>query len=316
MKKNFLIFMICIQFQIVKSQVSTEIGAEIGKISLSVVMPENSDELDASQLAKLATKISQIVTNYGIDASSPNNNFVIYPKFTIYETNIVEGGMQNIIVVKSELSLFIKQVDNNILFASVSKIINGSGNNALTATTNALSKINVNDKEFKIFLEKSKAKIIQYYESKCLDIIEKAEIFAKKQDFQQALGLLMSVPAEAECYKKAQEKSLVFYKNYQDQECKKIIHEINLNVANNDYTGATENLKLIMPSSSCFEEAKVIITRIENKIDVAQKRQLALQVKVYEDKVALQKQRLDALKEIAIAQQKNRPKIYYNYIIR
>ncbi len=312
MKKIFLIFMICIQFQIVKAQVS----AEIGKISLSVVMPENSDELDATQLAKLSTKISQIVTNYGIDAGSPNNNFVIYPKFTIYETNIVEGGMQNITVVKSELSLFVKQVDNNILFASVSKIINGSGSNAFAATTNALSKININDKDYKIFIENSKAKILQYYETQCLNIIEKAENFAKKQDFQQAVGLLMSVPEETECYKKAQEKSLVFYKKYQDQECRKIIHEINLNVANNDYTQATENLKLIMPSSSCFEEAKIIINRIENKIDAAQKQQLSLQIKVYEDQVALQKQRLDALKEIAIVQQKNRPKIYYNYIIR
>jgi len=51
---------------------------DIGKIALSVVMPENVDGLDNSQISKLQTKISQIVTLSGLGASGYNNNFVIY----------------------------------------------------------------------------------------------------------------------------------------------------------------------------------------------------------------------------------------------
>jgi hypothetical protein len=84
-------------------------------------MPDNVEGLNTSQLSKLETKISQIVVASGLAASGYNNNFVVYPKFAIYETNLVEGGMQNITVITSELSLFIKQVDNNIMFSTISK---------------------------------------------------------------------------------------------------------------------------------------------------------------------------------------------------
>lgn len=312
MRKIFFFITICILSQISKAQSISEIG----KISLSVIMPENIDELDVIQLSKLETKIIQIVTNSGIGASGYNNSFVIYPKFAIYENNVVEGGMQNITVVKSELSLFIKQVENNVLFASISKTINGSGSNQLNAITNALSKINTNDNDFKTFVELGKDKIIKYYETKCSDIILKSESLVKKQDFEQALGLLMSVPEEVSCYNKVQEKSIEVYKAYQNQRCKILIHKVNISVANNNYSEALVTLSQIDPSSNCFKDVQSIIRKIEGKIDVEQKRQLDFQMKVYNDHVALEKLRIDAIKDIAVAYNKNRPNVLYTYIIR
>jgi hypothetical protein len=306
----FISALIFSQFAIAQS------SSELSKISLSVIMPENVDGLDLSQLSKLETKISQIVTNAGIGASGYNNSFVIYPKFSVYETNVVEGGMQNITIVKSELSLFIKQVDNNILFSSISKTLNGSGKNKLAAMTNAISKIDVTDRDFKTFVENGKSKIINYYESKCSDIIAKSEGFSKKQDYEQAIGLLMSVPDEVKCYLKVQQKSIEIYKEYQNQKCKSLIHEVNLSVANNNFSKAIETLSIIDPSSTCFKEAESIIRKIEGKIDAEQKRQLDLKMKVYEDGVALEKQRIDAARDIAVAYYKNRPSVQYNYIIR
>ena len=117
MKKNLIIIVAILAF----SNVMAQSSQEVGKIALSVIMPENVDGLDISQLSKMETKITQIVSSTGLAASGYNNNFVIYPKFALYETNVVEGGMENITVVTCELSLFIKQVDNNILFSTISK---------------------------------------------------------------------------------------------------------------------------------------------------------------------------------------------------
>ena len=55
-------------------------SSDIGKIALSVIMPENVDGLDVSQLSKMETKITQIVSSTGLAASGYNNNFVIYIK--------------------------------------------------------------------------------------------------------------------------------------------------------------------------------------------------------------------------------------------
>ena len=160
---------------------------DVGKIALSVVMPENVDGLDISQLSKLQTKISQIVTVSGLASSGYNNNFVVYPKFAIYESNIVEGGMQNITVVTAELSLFIKQVDNNLLFSTISKPLKGSGSSKELAISNAISKITTNDPDFKTFIETGKLKIIAYYETKCVDIIKKSDSYVKMQQYEQAV---------------------------------------------------------------------------------------------------------------------------------
>ncbi len=313
MKKLFIFF----TFLNVTFTTLAQTASDVGKIALSVIMPENVDGLDASQLSKLETKITQIVSSSGLAASGYNNNFVIYPKFAIYETNLVEGGMQNITVTTCELSLFIKQVDNNILFSSISKQVKGSGNNKQTSITNAISKVPTNDAQFKTFIETGKTKIVQYYESKCQDIITKSESLVKMQNYEEALGLLQTVPEEVSCYSKVQEKSIEAYKAYQNQKCVKQIQEAKTTLAANNYNAALEILSQIDPSATCFNESQTLMKNAESKIDAEEKKQWDLKMKVYGDNVALEKQRINAVKDIAVAYYKSKPTtVNYSYIIK
>lgn len=289
----------------------------VGKIALSVIMPENVDGLDYSQLSKLETKITQIVSNSGMAASGYNNNFVIYPKFAIYETNVVEGGMENITIVTCELSMFIKQVDNNILFSTISKQLKGSGKTKSIAVTNAISKIPTNDKDFQLFIETGKSKIVAYYDSKCTDIIARSENLAKMQDYEQALGLLMSVPEEVNCYGKVQEKSIEVYKAYQNQKCISQLQEAKVEIAANNYNSALNILSQIDPSTSCFKESQTLIENTATKVDQEEKKQWEFQLKKYNDNVALQKQRIDAINEVAVAYYNSKPNtVNYTYLIK
>lgn len=313
MKKYLSIIAIILALNNAFAQSSTDVG----KIALSVIMPENIDGLDASQLSKLETKITQIVSSSGLAASGYNNNFVIYPKFAIYETNVVEGGMQNITVTTCELSLFIKQVDNNILFSSISRQVKGSGNNKQTSITNSISKVPTNDAQFKTFIETGKSKIIQYYESKCQDIITKSESLVKMQNYEEALGLLQTVPEEVNCYNIVQEKSIEAYKSYQNQKCAKQIQEAKTTLAANNYNSALEILSQIDPSATCFNEGQTLMKNAESKIDAEEKKQWDLKMKVYGDNVALEKQRINAVKDIAVAYYKSKPTtVNYSYIIK
>lgn len=291
---------------------------DIGKIALSVVMPDKFEGLNTSQLSKLETKISQIVVASGLAASGYNNNFVVYPKFAIYETNVVEGGMQNITVITSELSLFIKQVDNNIMFSTISKQLKGSGNSKELAITNAISKIPSNDPEFITFIETGKTKIIKYYETKCEDIISKSDAFVKMQKFEQALGLLMSVPEEvSSCYNKIQDKSIIAYKAYQTQKCSELIQKAKTTLASNDFVGALDILADIDPSATCFKEAQTISKTAEAKVTAEEKKQWDFRMKQYNDEISLEKQRINAIKDIAVSYYKSQPTtVSYNYIVR
>jgi hypothetical protein len=316
MKTNKLII-ICLLFfsvlNIAKAQTN-----DVGKIALSVVMPENVDGLDISQLSKLESKIIQITTKAGLSASGFSQNFVIYPKFAIYETNVVEGGMQNITVVTAELSLYIKQISNNMLFASVSKSLKGSGKTKELAITNAISQIPVSDKEFLSFIQSGKQKIIAYYEANCDDIIKKADSQIKMQDFEQAFGLLMSIPEEvASCYDKILNKAIETFKSYQNQLCTELLQQAKARSAAMDYDGALEILAKIDPSSKCYGEQQSLFKSIENKISAEVKKQWDFEMKQYNDAVGLEKQRINAIKEVAVAYYKSQPTtVNYNVLIK
>ncbi|MDR1654153.1 MAG: hypothetical protein LBS01_11025, partial [Prevotellaceae bacterium] len=247
---NLTTFVIAILFCV---NMSAQIVDDVGKIALSVIMPDNIDGLNVSQLSKLKSKVTQICTKAGLSASGYNQTFVIYPKFAIYETNVVEGGMQNITVTTCELSLYIKQVSNNMLFSSVAKSLKGSGKTKEIAITNAISQIPISDKVFAEFVAEGKQKIIAYYEANCENIIKQADVANKMQQYEHALGLLMSIPEEiSSCYDKILTKSVETFKAYQNQHCAELLQQAKAKSAAQDYDAALEILAEIDPSSNCF----------------------------------------------------------------
>jgi hypothetical protein len=300
------------------STIQAQSVEDVGKIALSVVMPENIDGLTVSQLSKLESKIIQMATKAGLSASGYNQTFVIYPKFAIYETNTVEGGMQNITVITTELTLFIKQVNNNLLFSSVSRQLKGSGKTAEIALNNVISQIPVSDKIFASFIDEGKNKIVKYYEENCDDIVKKADAFIKMQQYEQALGLLMSIPEEVSaCYDKILQKSIDTYKSYQKQRCAEQLQEARTLIAGRYYDEALNVLSGVDPSTECFNDAKTMVKSVENKVNAEYKKNWDLQVKIYNDAVALEKQRINAIKEIAVSYYKSQPtNVNYHYIVR
>ncbi|RZM12075.1 MAG: hypothetical protein EOO88_46080, partial [Pedobacter sp.] len=215
MKK--LLFIACLTIMVIASYAQKQTA--LGSFNISVVMPEASDELDASHLAKLETKIIRIVEASGVAASGEYSSFVIYPKFDVYQTDLVEGGLQNITVTRCHLSLFIKQVENNLVFSSITKNLNGSGNNKFNALNNAISTLEVNDPSLQKFVETAKSKIIAYYNAHCTSIFASAENMAKKKNFERALILTSIIPEGTSCYNTAQIKTIAYYRSYQKVKC-------------------------------------------------------------------------------------------------
>jgi hypothetical protein len=300
--------------------------SDVGKIVLSVVMPENLEGLTASQLSKLESKITQITTRAGLAANSYNQTFVIYPKFAIYESQVVEGGMQNITVLTAELSLYILQTTTNVLFASVSKPLKGSGKSREAAITQLISQIPVSDKAFAVFIDEGKQKIIQYYETNCNNIVKKADSYIQRQQYDQALGLLMSVPEEVSaCYDKILNKAIDTHQALLTQICSEKMLQAKTMLATKNYEGTLGVLSEIDPSAVCFKEALAMVQSIENRISEAEKQQWDFRMKQYEDARnlkqqqhersleqqrnanELERQRIDAIKEVAIAYYKSQP---------
>ncbi len=288
---------------------------DVGNISLSIVVPENSDMLNANQLGKLRTKLMKVASSNGMSGAGYNSNFVLYPVFDIYNEELVEG-MQNIIVLGVEVSLFIKQVDNNMVFSSHTLQIEASGNDKNEALLDAINQIPLNNENVKKFLAESKQKIIAYYEKECPNISKQAETAANMSDYAKAFGILMSVPKEVSCSSQLSQLSVKIYKAYQNKICNENTLKGKSEISAGNYNEALYILSNIDPSSSCYGEAKSLIASIETKVSAEKKKEWDFKLKQYSDEVELQKQRINAVKEVAVAYYKRtQPTYNYNLLI-
>jgi hypothetical protein len=239
---------------------------DIGKIALSIIIPDNIQELNATQKQRLEAKITQITAAAGLAASGYDQSFVIYPKFAVNSADVVETGMQDLHKITAEISFYIKQAATNMVFASTSKQVVGTGKTRSDALSNAISKLPNKDAELTKFIEEGKGKIISYYESKCGDIISKANALVKRQEYEEAIYELLAVPEEcSSCYAKVSVKAVEAFNAYQDKMCDEQMQNAKTKFAAKDYNAALDILAEINPGASCFSKSQDMIMLIINQ---------------------------------------------------
>ena len=268
MKRFFLIIILICATQFSFAQATKDTTkSDIGKISLSIVLPETLEGLDASQLSKIQSKVVQIVTANGLGGSSLSSTFVIYPKFAINDSSVAEGGMEAITLVSCEFSLYIKETENNVLYSSISKTLKGSGKNQQTALNNSINQISTGDAIWKTFIETGKNKIIQYYESKTDDLLKKADGLIKTEKFEDAIALLLTVPEEIpSCYQKVQAKAIEAFKAMKENQGTKLLALAKIAFEKEDFTGGLNQIQLIAPSTNAYTEAQNLIKSYKDKL--------------------------------------------------
>lgn len=309
-KKN----LVCVLFLVSNIVVSQNTDADLNSISLSVILPDNSEYLSQRTLSKIETKIQHIVTRNGISGSGYSNEFLIYPKFELFDESTVTG-MRNLISLEVEFSLFIQQYSNRKVYASYSKSLKGSGTTKQKALNNAISKITALDPELKDFIETGKEKILFFYENNCEQLTKDADAHIQMKQYNRAIAVLATIPREAKkCYASVQQKSVEAYNAYQNQLCKENILTAKTKLARKDYNGALNTLRYVDPSSPCAKEAENLITQSASKIDQKERKEWNLKLKMYNDTYNLKKYRLQTIRDIAKAYYRSKPQtvIYKN----
>jgi hypothetical protein len=294
MKKIILLLLCAPLF----SQAYAQQEEDFGKIALSVIMPDNVENLDASQVSKLQTKITQLVTISGLAASGTDQNFVLYPTFAVYESAVVESGMQDITVMNCEVTLFIKDYENNVIFSTVSKSLKGTGKSKNLAITSAISKMNVNDPDFKAFITTGKARIIEYFNAKCEMIIQNAFTLVKQERFDEAIYNLSLVPEVCEdCYYRCLDTMESIYALKINAECQNKLQEANITWAASQNTDGAEKIvgiiKEINPLADCQPEVEILMKKINDKLRADEKTRWEFEMRQYRDSVAAQRARFE-----------------------
>jgi hypothetical protein len=187
------------------------------------------------------------------------------------------------------------------------------GTNENKAYIDAIKNLSVNSPKLKEFVDKGKQKIIEYYAAQCDNIIAKAKSLSGQKGYEEAIYLLTSIPeAVPLCYEKALAETQIIYQKYIDHLCNvNLAHAKNAWAAEQNSFGAYnagEYLNYIYPDAKCYGEAQKLHQEIKKKVLDDWK----FEMKIYQDGVNLESQRISAWRAVGVAYGNNQKPTYYH----
>jgi len=292
---------------------------DFGRIVLNSYLPEKI-ALPSEAKGLLMTKLSQIATNNGMGGSNVNPRFIITATVNVGTKDIIAGPPQ-MMAQNINITFFVGDAITNTVFSNTTISLKGVGTNENKAIIDAFNTINPKNKELLAMLEEGKSKIILYYNTQCDFTVTKTKTLTDQQKYDEAIYELMLVPEVCKtCYDKSMAAVQPIYKKLIDRKCTLKLNEAKtLWAANQTINGAVlvaPLLSEIDPDAACYNDALVLAETVRKKVEADEKRNWDFKMKKYSDNVKLEKQSIDAAKEIAVEYSKNLPQtIVYNRII-
>lgn len=287
---------------------------DMDRIALNVVVPDQVADIPEHARSFLESKITQVVTEYGMAGEGVSPRFLVTAKMEIV-TKDITPTVPPMESYTFEVYLYLVDfVDRNIL-STTSFSTKGAGTNASRAYTSALRPIDLNNPKVKRFLDEGKRKIIEYYNSRCDLVIARANSQAAQKDFAAALATLTGVPEVCrDCYIKTLEAIGPIYKQFIDHDCQVMITVASaIWAAEPNSSGALQAgavLSQIDPDSRCYKDAQKQISQMAAKVQKDEQRDWNFMVKVFDNQVELEKLRIKAFRDVGVAWGRNQQPTY------
>ena len=277
----------------------TKADSSIGDIYISVVQPER-DEIPQEAALQLKNKMHQLITANGIADTDPNGRFIITVKSNIITKDIIGGAPQRI-SQKIDFTFMVGDIIENKVFESYTFSAIGIGINENKSYINAITKMKTNSPQFTSFIEKAKEKIVQYYATRCEQIILEAKQQAANHDYQQAIYQLMQVPNICDCAEKCQTLMIEYYDAYTETTAAELLNDAKSKWAsapNSEGAALAADIIAQIPAGTKVQsELDALIAEINQKLREDEKRDWAFKMKQYEDEQARQKREFQLRKQ-------------------
>lgn len=282
-------------------------------IEISPYVQSSEEAIPAEAQNLLINKLGEILTQNGI-VKGTNSTFILTAN-TIVLSKEITPTSPSMQVYNLQTTFYVGNGIDGNLFSSFSTTLKGIGTNQTKAYINAFRNITIKNDDISGFLSKAKAKIIDYYNSRCETILSQVSMLEKTNRYNEALYLLTSIPEQCtSCYAKANARVEGIYKKAIDLDCRtKLAEAQQYWNANPNSEGANEAvyiLKNINPKAACFNEVKTFGNTISKKMNENDARQWKM---FYDREVGLEKDRIEAIREIGKAYGNNQPQnVSYN----
>lgn len=316
MKKLFVLFFVATFGLQAFAQNNLGKADDLARISLTAVVPKQIKDLPPEAESLLKNKLNEITTKNGLGGSSLRPQFIITANVAVLTKDILPTGNGKM-AMTLQVTLYIADYINKTSFSSVSIESKGVGDGETKAYIAGIRQLNAGNPQIKQFVEQGKTKIIEYYNSKCDFIIKEAKTMADQKKFEEAILKLTSIPDVCkECFNKAMDNVKPIYQLYLDDKCNKDLAKARTTWGGSlNYDGAMaaqSYLAGITPDAKCYNEAQELVKEIKAKVFADQKKEWEFALMVYKDGVDLQKQSIEAYRQIGVAAAENQPSVVYD----
>lgn len=235
-------------------------------IAMAVQVAEGTP---ADIVKTLEQKVREAVDRSEMEGSQKVAYFTITAKLQETSKEVMAGN-RPIIAVSADLQLTVNNAYTGEGFAATTITISGAGRTENRAYFAALASVKGDNQQMQKFLNEAREKIENYYNKQMAKIIDQANMYVAKQDFEQAMFILASVPTCSKSYDKAKKAMLDIFQKYLDHDCsQKLLKAQTVWNATQDKEGAIlagAYLAAINPASICMDEVEKLSKKIKERV--------------------------------------------------
>ena len=283
-----------------------------GQVEIAVVIPAQQTYISENTAHVFRSKLLGAMTASGV-ASAEYSSIVVYPEISFTREQRVEGGICNIFVAEMQINMVCEHLVTGTVFNSCTLTVSAEGTSTDKAIMNGLSKLSNRDQRIEQFLSLSRQKIEDYYCKNTQTLVARARNLATLKKYDEAIALLYAYPASVAGYDMVSKAIADIYTLYQRDECGQLVQQARAAYSMGSYADAADYLSQVEASSPCAGEARTLANQIKQSRDAEATRILAAQEKAMKTAAEVEKQRVKAVRDVAVAYYKSRPKYYFIY---
>lgn len=289
------------------------------RIAITPYVSDRIASMPPSAAHNLEAKLTQIIASNGLGASdiSTSSRFIITPNVVISNKHIVPGAPPRV-AVTLDVVFYVGDGISGTKFGSTTVTAKGVGSNENKAYISAFNQIRANNSSIQKLIDRSKQKILEYYDDGCVYILKDAEVAAAQNKYDLALALLGNIPRiNRDCYDKAMKAIIPIYQKKINRDCQILLNQAR-NVWNTgqDYNAAVKAmnfLQRVQPEAVCYKEATELSNEMGTRVRQLDDRVWDLTLRVQQDDIDLQKQAIEAARDVGVARGNNQPSsVVYN----
>lgn len=292
------------------------------QIMLSPCFDASIDGLTENNMAIVEGRLRNVISSCGAE-SGYGGRFVLGCKVAALQREVSGTKM----IQSLEVTFTIGDNVANACFGSTSVECSGIGNTEGQAMTSALKNIK-SSPQLKRLVTESKQRILDYYEQNGPSIILKARTLITDHNWEGALYELTQVPQECSHYPKALLMMNEVYETHLNHEAQHVLTMAEAMWAANPYPenapAVMAQLSKIEPDAACYPQAQALMKRVETRVkaiterDYAdqkamEKAQLSLEKRRMATEAAIEKARIAACRDVAVAYARRKVQINNYY---